>query len=324
MNFATLPPEIHSGRMHAGPGSGSLTEAVTAWERLAVRLSTAAADYRAVTSKLAAWGGPASTALTEAAAPYIGWLAATAAHAEHAAHQAKVAASAHETALAVMVPPSAIEVNRARRNSLAKANCLGQTSAAIAEAEAEYERMWARDAAAMHAYAGASADASRLTPFTSPPTTVEPASGDTWALRSAPELISAGHQVMSRVPEALQAISSPPTTFDMPLSPVTSSLSKLSSLSAPLDTAIKHLNSLNKAAALRWLLPNQGGARGVPITARFGRAMPIGSASVPRAWATATAPIPVYRQTVAQGRPSEDGSRRVPVTADRGSRPAHE
>jgi hypothetical protein len=105
---------------------------------------------------------------------------------------------------------------------------------------------------------------------------------------------------MSTVPEALRAVSlSPLTTFDTSLSPVTSSLSKLSSLSAPADTAIKHLNSLNKAAALRWLLPNRGGARGAPITAGFGRGMPVGSVSVPRAWATATAPIPVYRGTVA-------------------------
>src|ERR1700740_3262681 len=112
MNFATLPPEINSARMHAGPGSGSMTEAVTAWERLAIRLYTAAADYRAVTSKLAAeWEGSASTAMIQAAAPYINWLNATAAQAEHAATQAKAAASAYESALAAMVPPPVIEEN---------------------------------------------------------------------------------------------------------------------------------------------------------------------------------------------------------------------
>jgi PPE-repeat protein len=293
MNFATLPPEINSGRMYEGPGSGSMTQAAAAWEQLATRLYTTAADYHAVTSKLAAvCATPASAAMTDATAPYIDWLDATATHAERAAARAAAAASAHETALAAMVPPSVIEANRARRRSLARANCLGQTSAAIADAEAEYERMWARDADAMHDYACASADASTLTPFTSPPTTVEGASEDTWALRSAPELVSAGHRVMSTIPEALQAISlSALTTFDTSLLPVTSSLSKLSSLSAPSDTAVKRLNSLNKAAALRWLLPNQGGARGAPITAGFGRGMPIGSVSVPRAWATATAPM---------------------------------
>jgi PPE-repeat protein len=304
MNFATLPPEINSGRMYDGPGSGSMTEAVTAWERLAIRLCTAAADYRAVTSELAAGlAGPASTALTEAATPYIDWLDATAAQAEHAATQAQAAASAHDTALAAMVPPPAIDANRAQRTSLAKANCLGQTSPAIADTEAEYEQMWVQDANAMHAYAGASADASTMTPFTSPPTIAGAASlgaAATWAVKSAPDLVSAGHQVMTTIPETLQALSlSPLTTFDAPLSAVTSPLSKLSSLSAPSGFAITHLNSLNKTAALRWLLPDQGGARGAAITAGFGRGPLIGTLSVPQTWATATAPITVYRGTVA-------------------------
>ena len=302
MNFATLPPEINSGRMYEGPGSGTMTEAVTAWDRLATRLYTAVADYRAVTSKLAArWEGPASTAMTQAATPYIDWLNAAAAQAEHAATQAAAAVSAHETALAAVVPPSVIDANRALRISLATTNCLGQASPAIADTEADYEQMWAQDADAMYAYAGASADASTMTPFTSPPTTAGPArrgaavtqASGTWAVTSAPEVISAGHQVISTIPEALQALSSSPlTTFEASLSSLTSSLSKLSSLSAPLDFAINRLNSLNKAAALRALLPKPGGATGAAITAGFGRGTSIGTLSVPRGWVTETATIP--------------------------------
>jgi PPE-repeat protein len=281
MNFATLPPEINSGRMCEGPGSGSMTEAATAWERLATRLYTAAADYHAVTAKL--------TAMAETAAPYIDWLTATAARAEHAATRAAAAARAHETALAKMVPPKEIDANRARRASLAIRNCLGQASPAIADADADYEQMWAANADAMHAYAGASADASTMAPFTSPPTA------------AAPEVVSAGHQVMATIPEALQALSlSPQATFDTPLRPATPSLSRLSSLSAPSGTAISRLNSLNKAAALRWLLPNQGGARGPTVVGRLGRAASIGGLSAPQAWTTAaTTPVPVYRGTVA-------------------------
>ena len=307
MNFATLPPEIHSGRMHAGPGSGSMAEAVKAWERLAVRLYTAAADYRTVTSKLAARGGPASMAVTEAAAPYIAWLTATAARAAQAASQAKAAVRAHETALAAMVPPPAIDANRAQRTSLAEANCLGQNSPGIADTDAEYERMWAGNADAMYAYAGAAANASALTPFTAPPTGTASANPDaavartSWTLQSAPQVVSNGHRVMTTIPVVLQAISlSPLKTFDASLSPVSASLSKLSSLSAPSDAAITHLNSLNKAMALRWLLPNQGGARGPAITARFGDPAPIGALSVPRAWAAASAPVRVYRGIAAQ------------------------
>jgi hypothetical protein len=99
---------------------------------------------------------------------------------------------------------------------------------------------------------------------------------------------------MSTIPEALQALSlSPLTSFDVSLSPVTASLSKLSSLSAPMDVAISQLNSLNKAAlldhaaALRALIPNVGRAGGTALG--FGRGMSIGTLSVPPAWATATA-----------------------------------
>ena len=66
MNFATLPPEITSGRMYEGIGWVTMVEASRAWDRLAIRLCTAAADYRAVTSKLARRGGPAAAATTEA------------------------------------------------------------------------------------------------------------------------------------------------------------------------------------------------------------------------------------------------------------------
>ena len=286
MNFATLPPEINSGRMYAGPGSGSITEAVAAWARLATRLHTAVAEYRAVTSQLA---------ITRAAAPYINWLNATAAHVEHVATQAMVAASAHEAALAAMVPPPVIEANRAQRRALAKANCLGHASPAIADTEAAYEQMWARDVEAMHAYADASADASTMTPFTSPPSaTAATQVSRTWVVTSAPELISAGHQVTSTIPEALQELSvSPLTTIDEPLSTVSPSLSKLASLSASSDTAINHLNflnrnaSLDKATALRSLITKPGGPGWTTVTARFGRGISIGALSVPPAWAKA-------------------------------------
>jgi PPE-repeat protein len=291
MNFATLPPEITSGRMYEGLGWVTMVEASRAWERLAIRLCTAAADYRAVTSQLARHGGPTAAAMTEAAVGYIDWLNDTAGQAAHAAAQAQAAATAYEAALAAMAPPSAIADNRAQRVCLAKTNCLGQNSTAIADVETCYEQMWAQDADSMYTYAAASAQASRMTPFTTPPACHE-ASGDR-ALRSAPELILAGHQVMAAIPETLQDISSsPPTTFDSCLLPVTASLSKLSSLTAPSGCAIAYLNSLNKAAALRWLLPNQGGARGEAITARFSRATSIGKLSAPRAWSTGVAAGP--------------------------------
>jgi PPE-repeat protein len=300
MDFATLPPEINSGRMYSGPGAGSMMEAATAWGRLAARLCAAAADYRAVTAKLAAGcAGPASAAMTEAAARHIDWLDAVAARSEHAATQLTAAAGAHQSALTAMVPPPVITTNRTQRRSLARENCLGQTSPAIADLDAEYEQMWVRDGDAMYAYADASADAAALTPFTSPPGDQGGTAG-TWTLKSAPDVVSAGSRVMSTIPAALQALSrSPLTSFNSSLSSVTPPLSRLSSLSAPSDSAIKHLNALNKDAALRSLFTKPARAGGATCTPGFGRGTSVGELSVPPAWATARALIAVYRGTVA-------------------------
>jgi PPE-repeat protein len=267
MDFATRPPEINSGLMHSGPGAGSMAQAATAWDGLAAGLRAAAAR----------------AAMTDATAPYADWLDATAASAEQAAAQAAAAADAHRSAREAMVPPPAISANRARRQSLATRNWLGQAGPAIADTDAEYERMWACDADAMYAYAVASARAAALTPFASPPGNH---GAGTWALASAPDVVATGDRVMAAIPEALQELSvSPLTSFDAPLSPATAALSRLSSLSAPTDTALSQLNSLNKRAALGALFTKPARAASVP---GFGRGTPIGELSAPRAWATAT------------------------------------
>ncbi len=273
-----------------------MKEAAAAWALLATRLHTAAADYRAVTSKLLArWAGPPGA--PAGAIPYTEWLNATAIRAAQAASQAAAAAEAAETALAATVAPSEIGANRARRGSLVSEDALGLAGPAIADTEADYDRMWARDAAAMYAYAGASAQAAVLTPFTAPPGRV---TEGTWALKSAPEVVSAGRQLISAVPPALRALSaSPLTTFDVSLASVTCPLSKLSSLTAPSGVAIAYLNSLNKAAAVRCLLPDRRSGGRAGTTARPGGATSVGTLSVPPAWAAAAAPAAVYHGTVA-------------------------
>ncbi|OBA74802.1 hypothetical protein A5641_26905 [Mycobacterium sp. 1554424.7] len=269
MDFATLPPEINSGLMHSGPGAGSIAEAAEAWDRLAARLHAAAQTPR-----------------MGAAAPYVNWLNAAAARAEHAGAKAAAAASAHHSALAAMVRPPAITANRANLRSLAQRNCLAQSGPAIADVDAEYERMWARDADAMYAYARAAADAATLAPFTSPPGYPGVDAGP-WALRSAPDVVSAGGRVMSTIPEALRAYSaSPLTPLEASLSPVTPALSRLSSLCAPSGAAIRHLNALNKGAALLSLFKKPARAR---AAASFGSGAAIGTLSVPRAWVAARA-----------------------------------
>lgn len=290
MDFATLPPEINSGRMYSGPGAGSLTDAAAAWDGLAARLRAAAADYRALASTRPALAG--------AAAPYLDWLDGVVERSERAATRLAAAAAAHRSAVIRMVPPPAVTTNRARRGALARDNRLAQAAPAIAELDAGYERMWVRDADAMYAYARASAAAAALAPFTSPPGAPAATAG-TWALRSAPDVVATGTRVMSAIPEALQALSqSPPTSLNASLAPVTPPLSRLSSLSAPSDSALRHLNSLNKLVALGSLLPKPRAGR-AGFRAGLGRGTPIGRLSVPTAWATAAAPVAVRRGTVA-------------------------
>ncbi|WP_445161172.1 PPE family protein [Mycobacterium sp. Dal123C01] len=304
MDFGTLPPETNSGLMYSGPGSRSMMNAAIAWDGLADRLYNTAARCSSVISTLAAgWQGPAATALTQAAATHTGWLNTVAAQAQRMATQAKSAANAYELALAAMVHPSAIEANRMLRTWLAETNCLGQSSPVLADAESDYDQMWAQDVDTMYTYAAASADAVTVTPFLSPPPAgAEPGvtqAPGSWALTAAPEVISAGCQVVSTIPDALDALSaSPLTPFDVFLSPVTASLSKLSSLSAPSDFAINHLNSLNKRAALNNAvallsrLPNRSRAGGAASTTGLGCATAVGTLSVPQGWVAKT-PRPV-------------------------------
>ena len=177
MDFSALSPEINSGRMYSGPGSGPLMAAATAWDELATELDTRAASYSSVISRLtgAEWLGPSSASMAAAAAPYAAWMSTTAAQAEQAAAQAMAAASAYEAAFAMTVPPPVIAANRSLTMMLIATNILGQNSAAIAANEAQYAEMWAQDSAAMQGYAAASAASTTLTPFTSPPQTTNPA-----------------------------------------------------------------------------------------------------------------------------------------------------
>jgi len=176
-DYAALPPEINSGRMYAGAGSGPLLAAVAAWDGLASELSSAATSYQSTVSELTGqgWLGPASASMAAAAGPYVAWMNITAAQAEQSANQGRAAVTAYEAAFSAHVPPPLIAANRALLMSLVATNTLGQNTPAIAATETQYAQMWAQDAAAMYGYAGASASATTLTPFTSPTQNTNPA-----------------------------------------------------------------------------------------------------------------------------------------------------
>jgi PPE-repeat protein len=173
MFFGMLPPEINSGLMYAGPGSGPMMGAVTAWGGLAADLYLTAASCQSVISGLTEgpWQGPSAVRMAAAAAPYVTWLNTIAAQAEWAAGQARLAAGAFETAHAMTVPPAVVAANRALLMSLIATNFFGQNTPAIAATEMHYAEMWAQDALAMDGYAATAAQAAVLPSFTSPPLT---------------------------------------------------------------------------------------------------------------------------------------------------------
>jgi PPE-repeat protein len=173
MFYAAFPPEINSGRIYSGPGSGPLMTAAAAWAGLADDLQSTAASYSSVISSLTSgpWLGPTALSMTAAVTPYLTWMQGTAAQAAETANQATAAASAFETAFSAHVPPEEIAANRSQLAMLVATNVVGQNTSAIAATEAQYGEMWAQDALAMDTYAASSAAASKLTPFTQAPQT---------------------------------------------------------------------------------------------------------------------------------------------------------
>ncbi|HEY1618827.1 MAG TPA: PPE family protein, partial [Streptosporangiaceae bacterium] len=237
MDYGTLPPEINSGRMYSGPGSGPMMAAAAAWDRLAAELGSAADSYStAIAGVMADWQGPSSSAMAAAAAAYVTWMSAAAAQAEETATHARDAVTAYETVLAGTVPPALIAANRAQLTSLVATNIFGQNTSAIAATEVQYGDMWAQDAAAMYGYAGQSATAAQVTPFTSPPQTTNPgglASQSAGIAQATGTSTGAGvqstlSQLMSRVPSSLHSLATPAAA-----APATSSAQGLSSIIAP-------------------------------------------------------------------------------------------
>ena len=184
MDFGIYPPEINSGRMYTGPGSGPMMAAAQAWGDLADELYTAATAYQSVVSELTSgvWSGPSSTSMTAAAGTYVEWLSSTAAQAEQTSAQAAAAASAYEAAFASTVPPAVIAANRSLLMTLLATNFFGQNTPAIAATEAQYAEMWVQDAVTLTTYEVASTAAAVLQPLTPAAPTTSPAAAATQSL----------------------------------------------------------------------------------------------------------------------------------------------
>ncbi|OBF47491.1 hypothetical protein A5787_10255 [Mycobacterium sp. 852002-50816_SCH5313054-b] len=225
MDYAALPPEVNSARMYAGPGSGPMLAAASAWDGLAAALQSAASSYQSELAALIAgpWLGPSAGLMAAAATPHIAWTRVSATQAEQAANQAAAAAAAYETAFAETVPPPVIAANRSLLLALVATNIFGQNTPAIATTEAQYAEMWAQDAAAMYGYAAASALATALTPFSPPPRSTNEGGPSAQAAAVAQATgtsagnvqgaLSSAPQAISGVPAALTSLAAAPAQF---------------------------------------------------------------------------------------------------------------
>ncbi|RUP02606.1 MAG: PPE family protein [Mycobacterium sp.] len=310
MDYAFLPPEVNSARMYTGPGSSSFLTAAGSWDALAAELVTTAAGYDEVLTGLATWqwSGPASQAMTAAAAHYAGWLQATAEQTKQTAAQARAAGAAFEQAYAMTVPPAAVAANRIQLASLVATNLLGQNTAAIAAAEAQYADFWAQDAAAMYGYAASSQSATQLLPqFSSPAQTASQSglSAQQAAVSQANASAAASDPVSQFVDAATQSLQSlggsiipdDLTALDV-IAAVGTSINStyyMEAFAAGVIGAENNLGVLPKAgAALATdVAPAASSLTGAPplgaglgtVTATLSRAGTIGQMSVPASWA---------------------------------------
>jgi PPE-repeat protein len=316
MDYGLLPPEINSGRMYTGPGAGSLVAAAAGWTGLAAELHSAAAGFHSVISGLTSgpWLGPASASLVAAATPYVAWLQNSAAHSELAAGQAAAAASAHETAFAMTVPPAVIAANRAELAALLATNFLGQNAPAIAANEAEYFEMWAQDATAMYAYASSSAAATQLTEFAEPP---EVADSSGLARQAAAVSAAAADNPVQTVNPLAELISSfngtqidkyistntvlddvvmlyskylvPYVSTAQSMIQSTQSFGQVSNGITAMTTFAKGLGPAVKAVEGAAQGATGAGTNAGGVAAGLGRALPLGALSVPPGWAPVSA-----------------------------------
>ncbi|MDT7733002.1 MAG: hypothetical protein QOE12_176 [Mycobacterium sp.] len=306
MDFGGLPPEIISALIYAGPGSESMLVSASAWNGLAAELRSTASSYGAVISALTedSWVGPSAAAMEASAAPYVTWLNTAAAGAEQTAAQAGAAANAYQAAFASVVPPEMVAANRIQLAQLMATNIYGQNTPAISAVEAQYGEMWAQDASAMYSYAGNSAAASRLTPFTTPPTITNPAGTANQAAATAQAagastgtgVQSALSQLVSSVPTSLQNLASPaatttPTSLSSLVTNFMNSLTSTSSTSATSGLPGLDASSLTQTVqsdvllfGLFMALDAMQPLMGTPISTMLSQAMtPVAAAAAPAA-----------------------------------------
>jgi PPE-repeat protein len=215
MDFTTLPPEVISALIHSGPGSESLANAAAAWRQLGADLEDAADSYaNAVSSMADTWHGPSATAMSASAAPFLSWLRTTSQQTQQVAASAQAAGVAFNSASASVVPTATVLANRTQLAQLLATNIFGRNLPAIAATEANYQQMWANNAAAMTRYQVASTQATNLPQFTSPTSTTDPSAQATQSGAQTAAATNSGSSTAAKAAAAATPADALPTAGD--------------------------------------------------------------------------------------------------------------
>ncbi|KKB98088.1 PPE family protein, SVP subgroup, partial [Mycobacterium nebraskense] len=297
MSWAAMPPEIISGEIYGGAGSGPLIATAGALTSLATELGTTAAGWESTMSALTAasgWQGTGAAAAAAAAQTYISWLSTLQAAVEEAAGQASASAAAFETAYMTVATPAAIAANRAAYAAAVAG--LPLTATLVATLEADYEAMWAQDVAAMSVYQAASAGAGVLPPLVSVTGTINPAA-DTAATTAstATSTASTASSTVSDLATAVDGFLGTPAVFNSINGAVnTSAWFTMNTI----PTAISLGHTLGAVQSIPFALTDSvtplaggmtqgtmvGSISGAGASAALGEASAVGGLSVPAGW----------------------------------------
>jgi PPE-repeat protein len=315
--FAALPPEVNSGLLYSGSGSGPLMSAGAAYNNLAAELSTAATSWESIVSTLTTenWTGVGSAAAAASTTPHIAWLSQTATALEQAGTQAFASAAAYESAFSSIVPPAVVAANKAQLAALVSTNFLGVNTPAIAANEALYAEMWVQDAVTMYTYSAASTAAAALQPVTpASSTSNSAAAAATPAATSADATVQALFtNLWNAVPTNLQnLINAADVAYGTPF--ISNGIQQIGVTAAwfvgnTIPTAVSYIHTVAiasaaaPAAAASDVVPvggaalpagslvssvGSGGGLGAGASGSLGQASTVGKLSVPGTWAGAT------------------------------------
>ncbi|CAJ1505196.1 PPE family protein [[Mycobacterium] holstebronense] len=272
MSFSVFPPEINSGLIYTGPGSGPLLEAAAAWAQLSSELMTSATATHSVIANLdSTWTGAGSAAATTSTAPYVAWLEQASATAANNAALATQAAGLFEAARAASVPPAVIAANRAMLLALISTNFFGQNTPLIQATEHQYEVMWATDGAAMDTYSGsAEANNNALQQVSTPPQSAQattqgtPGSADGGPVVTPPNTGPSGYD-LATVGGLLDAIGMKDMATALGLDPRLSATT-ISQLMMPVNTLSTPAMMLVRFLPMLMQFARMGGAAGTAGT----------------------------------------------------------